>query len=282
MDWQKQGYFVVPRFLDDEPCARLRRACDHVLEQVLTAPNGARQADSSNIAFLTSRKYFRSDEEIGLLVEMLELVASARVHALLAPLGAGPLRFFNTQYFYEQRSRSWDGAWHRDTQFETPDPEAEKARMREIDSVHFRIALEPDDRLEVVPGSHRRWDTPEELAIRRGSDPAKTSRADMPGRVRVALERGDACVFHAWMIHRGTYRTSPPRRTFDVIYAYGPPPSFGEPAPSDTFHDPEVLRRLTPAARAFFLASLAWSQRPLTGSEWSRRRSTGRRLRRSA
>lgn len=243
------GYLVRPGFLAPADVRRLRAACDHVLSQLLADP---RRADSANIAFLTRREYFRRD--VAPLIDLLEAIATPTVRAQLAPFGPAPLRFFNTQYFHEQRTRDWDGAWHRDTQFEAPDAALERRRILQTTALHFRIAFEPDDRLELVPGSHRRWDTPDELAIRRGDDP---SVPDMPGRQRIELQSGDACIFHAWMIHRGTYRVSPARRTFDVIYGLGPRTDFGEPAPVETFLDPEIRRRLSAGAVGFYDASYA-------------------------
>ena len=43
-----------------------------------------------------------------------------------------------------------------------------------------------DDRLEIVPGSHARWDTPDELRIRRGAD---RTTPDMPNAARVGVLR---------------------------------------------------------------------------------------------
>jgi hypothetical protein len=242
--WDDSGLLVVPGFFAPEECRRLRVVCDRVLERVLADPA---RGDEANIAFLTRREPFGDDLES--LLVLLEAIAHPRIRALLEPLGPAPLRFFNTQYFHEQRSRDWDGAWHRDTQFEAPDPSVERKRIAETDALHFRVAFEPDDRLEIVPGSHRRWDAPEELAIRRGPEP---TRPDMPGRRRIALRPGDACAFHAWTIHRGTYRTAPPRRTLDLIYAFGPATDFGQPAPPETFRDPEIRARLSPEALSFY------------------------------
>jgi ectoine hydroxylase-related dioxygenase (phytanoyl-CoA dioxygenase family) len=127
----------------------------------------------------------------------------------------------NTDYYHEQTKSDWDGDWHRDSQFGQPDPAIERTRILTTTAVHVRVALEDDDRLEIVPGSHERWDTPEELHVRKGS---KRAASAMTGATRIALGAGDACIFHAWSIHRGTYRRSPLRRTLDSLYAFGRPP----------------------------------------------------------
>jgi hypothetical protein len=248
--WERDGYFILRSFATPDECTRLRAACDVVLARMLAEREAGR--DATNIAFLTQRRFFAAD--LAPLALLLHWIASRRIRDSLEPLGEGPLLFFNTQYFHEQGSRTWDGPWHRDTQFESKDADEERARMHGSTAVHFRIACEPDERLELVPGSHRRWDSPEELAIRRGDAPTSS---DMPGRVRIALDRGDACVFHAWMIHRGTYGPQPVRRTFDVLYTLGPPTLFGQPAPAAAFRDPEVRTRLEPEALEFYDAFLA-------------------------
>jgi ectoine hydroxylase-related dioxygenase (phytanoyl-CoA dioxygenase family) len=118
-------------------------------------------------------------------------------------------------YYHEQTKRDWDGDWHRDSQFGRPDPEHERARFENSVAVHVRVAFEDDDWLQIVPGSHARWDTPEELHIRRGSDRAT---AFMPNATRIRLRAGDGCLFHAWSIHRASYRCAPIRRTLDALY----------------------------------------------------------------
>jgi hypothetical protein len=95
-------------------------------------------------------------------------------------------------------------------------------------SVHVRVAFENDDRLEIVPASHARWDTDEEFRLRKGSDRASDR---MPGAERITLRAGDACLFHAWSIHRATYRRAPIRRTLDLLYAADHPARAWLPSP---------------------------------------------------
>jgi Phytanoyl-CoA dioxygenase (PhyH) len=240
--WNENGFFCIPGFMDDARASRLQQACDSVLEQVRREHERYGQ-DGSNIAGLTDLRYFRADTSS--VLTLLEFIASPAVLTLLRSLDAGEPLFHNTQYFHEQTSVDWDGSWHRDTQFDTPDPERERERMQRHAGLHFRVAFEFDDRLQYVRGSHNRWDTEQEFSIRKGSNPTS---ADMPNRTRIVLNPGDACVFHAWGIHRGTYRRRP-RRTFDVIYSFGPE----ETAPSPTcFADAQTLAELSPHARAFF------------------------------
>ncbi|CAN5708195.1 hypothetical protein BH09MYX1_BH09MYX1_01980 [soil metagenome] len=212
------GYFALPAFLNPTDLGELRRACDVALDRARaeSAENGH---STPKIGLFTELSYFA--EQSDALVVLANFVGSARICALLEGLShededATP-HLENTDYYHEQTKHDWDGDWHRDSQFGQPDPELERRRILGTTSVHVRVALEDDDRLEIVPGSHRRWDTPEELQIRKGS---KRTSSAMPGAKRMTLEAGDACIFHAWSIHRATYRRTPLRRTLDSLYAF--------------------------------------------------------------
>ena len=73
----------------------------------------------------------------------------------------------------------------------------------------------------------------------------------MPGSKKIELGAGDACLFHAWGIHRGTYRADVPRRTLDIIYGWGGACDYCPPPPM-CFTDQDLLARLSPSARNFF------------------------------
>jgi len=213
----RNSFVVLPHFLDRRARAPLRTAADAALMW-----SRARCVETSHttprISLLTQAASF--EHGAAMLAPILTLAGSARVCALLDPIArsasANVLQLQDAHYYHEQTKRDWDGDWHRDSQFSRADPELEREFIARTCSVHVRVALEDDDRLEIVPASHARWDTDEELRIRRGSDRASSG---MPRAVRVVLEAGDACVFHAWSIHRATYRRTPIRRTLDLLYA---------------------------------------------------------------
>ncbi|WP_437951548.1 phytanoyl-CoA dioxygenase family protein [Sorangium sp. So ce296] len=218
--FRARGFFVVPAFLDADGRAELRRACDAALlrTRALSQETGH---STPRISLLTDGMVCFQDDPRALEL-IAAFVGSPRVCELLSGLArpgeADTPRLKDAHYYHEPTRRDWDGDWHRDSQFGQVDPEVERAVVATTTSVHFRVAIEDDDRLEIVPGSHARWDTPDELRIRRGAD---RTTPDMPNAVRVALRAGDACVFHAWSIHRATYRREPPRRTLDALYAFG-------------------------------------------------------------
>jgi len=125
--WSESGLVVIPGFLDPLEIAELRRICDHVLQQAIAeAPD---RANASNIAYLTERRYFHSHEAD--LLRLLEFIADQRIVSLLTRLSGELPLFHNTQYFYNPASMSWDGDWHRDTQFLAPESPLERERMKQ-------------------------------------------------------------------------------------------------------------------------------------------------------
>ena len=220
ISFQKFGFVVLPGFLGAEEQAPLRRSCDVALARV-RRENEETAHSTPRISLLTET---RGDDREELLSPIIEFASSQRVCALLRAVNAETsLGLKEVHYYHEQLKRDWDGDWHRDSQFGRPEPERERARFETSLAVHVRVAFEDDDRLEIVPGSHARWDTPEELRIRKGPDRAT---ALMPNAKRIRLSAGDGCLFHAWSIHRATYRCAPIRRTLDVLYGVSERPSF--------------------------------------------------------
>jgi hypothetical protein len=226
--WRTHGYFIVRGFAGAAEVDALRGSCDRVLERKRAQSQSVGHT-TTHIDGLLDPAEFEGEPQR--LQQLLEFFGSPRLCALLrdlAPPSVGDPWLKTLQYFHEPTVRDWQGAWHRDSQFGRNDAEAEQAFMRSSTAVRFRVACLPDDRLELVPGTHARWDTDEELTIRKRQAlaglvvPVEPS-ADlaMPGAERVVLEPGDACVFHAWMIHRGRYTRSPARRTLDGFFRYG-------------------------------------------------------------
>lgn len=254
--WQQQGFCILPGFLEAIAIEQLRTICDRILQQwIEQSAQPDQAANATNMAYLTDPAYFEHHPQE--LITLLELIADRRILTVLQELYQAPILFHNTQYFFEPRSQSRLGAWHRDTQFLAPDPELERSRILQTHGVHVRFALLDDDRLEYVPASEQRWDTPEEYAIRKAEGGAIAPSGEllystaMPNSQRISLTAGDGLLFHAWGIHRGTYETGKPRRTFDIIYHIGEPCNYCPPPPM-CFRQPGLLERLSPRARTFF------------------------------
>ncbi len=241
--WARDGFVVVPGYLSDTACAPLRLVCDGVLK-AWQAGRPADAEDVTNMAYLTAPQFHADGATI---LPLLHFAADPWLVDQLARLaGDGVPRFQNTQYFTEPQRRTWDGAWHRDTQFGARNAAEEKARRAALTGVHFRVALVDDPWFHIVPGSHARDDTAAEEAAR-----AAKSGGVLPEGRAIRLAAGDALFFHAWSVHRGTYVAGESRRTLDVIYEWGDVVDWSAPPPT-CFLDAALLAQLTRPAQDFY------------------------------
>lgn len=247
--WEADGFVVVPRLFDAARVRELRAVCDRVLAAWLKESAATFDAaNSTNMAFLTEPRYF--DGHPAQLRPLLDAITDEKILGALAEILGGEPLFHNTQYFFNPATETRAGDWHRDQQFDAPDEETERARLHGCVGVHVHVAFVPDDNLEIVPGTHRRWDTPEERRIRKGLDGRAKNSDAMPGARRLALAAGDAAFFSAWGIHRGRYDARTPRRTFDIIY--GDHPCDWNTPPPTCFLQPDLLDTLDERPRRFF------------------------------
>ncbi|HEV2802404.1 MAG TPA: phytanoyl-CoA dioxygenase family protein [Pyrinomonadaceae bacterium] len=247
--WEAQGFVVVPRLFDAARVHALRTVCDDVLTEWLNnSPAPDEAANYTNMAFLTEPHYF-ADNPARLRL-LLETITDEKILSIVREILGGEPLFHNTQYFFNPATDTRAGDWHRDQQFDAPDEETERARMSGHAGVHIHIALVPDDKLEFVPGTHRRSDTPEEQRIRKGLDGRAKNSDAMPGAHRLSLAAGDAVFFSAWAIHRGHYVAHTLRRTFDIIY--GDKVCDWSIPPPTCFLQPGLLDSLNEPARRFF------------------------------
>ncbi|HTE18039.1 MAG TPA: phytanoyl-CoA dioxygenase family protein, partial [Armatimonadota bacterium] len=151
--------------------------------------------------------------------ELIEAMCGSRIrevsHAIL-----GANRLAVVSFLFNPSEQSWDGPWHRDSQYLLPqDPERQVAVVTAAAwSVQWNVALYEDDALWVVPGSGGRWNTPDEESIITGAE------RPMPGAVAVRLRPGEGVAYTPFMIHRGLYRPHPPRATLHFTFVRTPEP----------------------------------------------------------
>lgn len=114
------------------------------------------------------------------------------------------------------------GQWHRDSKAPREDEEERASLLSDAhtrDDRHLlEIALLASDAFEYVPGSHRRWDTPEELLVRKHGKTLTERTRPLPGGLRIPLEPGDAMLIDGRGIHRGWYTHGVARRTITLVY----------------------------------------------------------------
>jgi ectoine hydroxylase-related dioxygenase (phytanoyl-CoA dioxygenase family) len=212
--WLEEGYLVLRGFFDEAHVAALETTVDRVFEEWLAGNRAACIEHSMvNMHSLTSPRYFegRAAERIA----FFDAIAPRRLTELLDSLFGGGIHFHNTQLFFNPLADGKLPYWHRDLQF-SPIADAAQAREQErLLSLHLRIPLLHERGVELIPGSHRRWDTDTERDVRFETNGRGNSER-LPGSVLIELARGDVLMFDAQMIHRGNYRLNRERRAFDI------------------------------------------------------------------
>jgi hypothetical protein len=86
--------------------------------------------------------------------------------------------------------------------------------------IHFRLPLHDELGIELIPGTHKNWDSAEELDVRLEQNGHKNNEALSQGKV-IKLAAGDLLIFSANMIHRGLYGLE--RFAFDILFCQPDP-----------------------------------------------------------
>ena len=256
--WRTQGYVVVPQLWSLDRATRLRAICDDTLTQWRAQDPQTGQPgdkpDATVMRHLNHPAYFQDHAER--LSEMLDAAADPDALGVVQSILGEPPLFRCTSLFFNPSSIDLDGNWHRDSQFSARDDEAEKAMLMAAgddgSGMQFQIALVPSDDIEIVPGSHLRWDTDAEYTIRKAEGGKNNRSNHMPGALRVHQEAGDAILFNPMALHRGRYRSGILRRTLMLTYTKTSEPWFDFFSNQPWFSQPGYLSQLSADTRAFF------------------------------
>jgi hypothetical protein len=246
--------------LDVAQTARLRRICDRVLERWRRRDPETGLASDPNatvMRHLNHPAYFSAGAPG--LEDVLGLAAHPKLIELgRLILGEQPM-FRCTSYFMNPLDTSLDGDWHRDSQYMTPDEASERAMLLEGgdsgDGVQLQVELVPSNDVELVPGSHLRYDTPAEYAIRRADGGRQNRSNHMPGALRISLGVGDAAAINSLGIHRGRYHTDKLRRTAMITYTKSSMPVFDFFSTQPWFLNPAYRARIPSDVRPFMTPS---------------------------
>jgi ectoine hydroxylase-related dioxygenase (phytanoyl-CoA dioxygenase family) len=255
--WDTQSYFLAPELISQAEASRLLEICEHAMRGWFVAEPHYGQSvgndASAQMRHVNHPAFFR--DRIGWWVELMEFIADERVLNIARQVMGGEPTYACTTFWFNPKGDSRNGGWHRDTQFLTQTDEEEKKMLwgEHPTGLQLQVALIPSDDAEVVPGSHLRWDTPEEYRIRKAEGSKNWESDAMPGALRVKLNAGDAVGFDPRALHRGRYHADKPRRT--IMLSYSKPDSTPH---HDYFTnqpwllEPGLMERLSPRAQAFY------------------------------
>ncbi|WDE06305.1 phytanoyl-CoA dioxygenase family protein [Thalassomonas viridans] len=234
-EYAANGYFVVKGLFKADELQKVREVLleFHASWQQKNAAFYAEKAINS--AYLTGTEHLG---EAGRNV-LFRLIGSSRLMDIAATVLKRQPTFMNTQLFFDPVNKSQMNYWHRDPQYHLS-VEEQQAALAGPDVVHFRLPLVDEPGIELVPGTHQRWDSDEELEIRLEQNGRK-NHEPLSGGVTVELAAGDLLVFSANMIHRGLYGNG--RLSLDILLCE-PEPDLAKFVRDDCLPDREVMASL--------------------------------------
>jgi ectoine hydroxylase-related dioxygenase (phytanoyl-CoA dioxygenase family) len=232
-NYRQSGYAVLRNFYSPLQLQPLHRVLRDFHLQWLADNSEAYQKHAINSAYITQSKVLGAAQR----GQLFAFIGSNQLSEPLLQLLPEGAAFMNTQLFFDPFNAEQKNYWHRDIQFNPISIKQQQQQLRSSNVMHFRIALKPERGLELVPGTHLRWDTPAEYAVRSGAEGHHPSDDLAQGRA-IALDAGDLLIFSANMIHRGLYGMD--RFAFDCIFCDADPELLAF-ADSDCLPDAEQL-----------------------------------------
>ncbi len=197
--YNEQGYFVIRNYFTAVEIASLRTVVlkFHQLWQLDNAK--FYQEEAFNSSLITGSEYLAVDDRI----KLFNFISSKKVMKIVDLVISNKPAFMNTQLFFNPVNPAQKDFWHRDCQYDH-DVEGQKLAIQETQVVHLRVPLFDELGMELVPGTHKRWDNEEEFNVRQ-EEKGKVSSDELSTGKKIKLAAGDMLVFSADMIHRGLY-----------------------------------------------------------------------------
>lgn len=197
--YNEQGYFIIRNYFSDTEILSLRKIILRFHALWKKDHQEFYQEEAFNSSLITGSQYLTYDER----VKLFNFISSPKIlDAVNSVITASPA-FMNTQLFFNPANPKLKDFWHRDCQYDY-EIEAQKEVIQETQVVHLRIPLFDELGMEVVPGTHTRWDNEEEFEVRQELNGRESSEPLSTGKA-IPLSAGDLFVFSADMIHRGLY-----------------------------------------------------------------------------
>jgi ectoine hydroxylase-related dioxygenase (phytanoyl-CoA dioxygenase family) len=235
--YTKHGYFVVRGLFDETELAPIRAVVQsfHRLWQLDNVDLYRTRAINS--AYLTGTKYLQSMERL----QLFNFIGSEKIAKIVSVTIPQQPVFINTQLFFNPANAEQKNYWHRDPQYNQTLEQQQRELETEPNALHFRVPLLKEPGIELIPGTHRRWDSDEELAVRQQLH-GRTHSDALASGVEIKLDAGDLLVFSAHMIHRGLYGMD--RLALDILFAESRP-EIAAFIDGDCLPEPALMRSIT-------------------------------------
>ena len=198
-NYDEQGYFVIRNYFNAAEISSLKQVVLKFHQLWQQDNEKFYQEEAFNSSLITGSQYLAFDDR----VKLFNFITSKKIMNLVNSVIPTKPAFMNTQLFFNPVNRQQKDFWHRDCQYDHEVEEQKKA-IKETQVVHLRVPLFDEHGMELVPGTHKRWDSEEEFNVRQEEKGRVSSDSLSTGKT-IKLAAGDLLVFSADMIHRGLY-----------------------------------------------------------------------------
>jgi ectoine hydroxylase-related dioxygenase (phytanoyl-CoA dioxygenase family) len=207
--YNEHGYVVIRNYFSKAEILSLREVILK-FHQAWKQDNAQfYQEEAFNSSLITGSQYLSADDR----VKLFNFISTKKMMSVIDAIIPKTPAFMNTQLFFNPANPCLKDFWHRDCQYDF-DIEAQKKVIGETQVVHLRVPLFDELGMELVPGTHKRWDNAEEYDVRQEQNGRQSNESLSTGK-KIQLFAGDLLVFSADMIHRGLYGLN--RLAFDIL-----------------------------------------------------------------
>ncbi len=213
-EYDNKGYLVIRQFFSSAEILAVVEKVDRIYQQwLIENESDAVEYQLINMHSLTKSAYFEGMP--GERISFFKAIAQKSLTSLIKNIFGEGLYFHNSQLFFNPYQGSRLPYWHRDIQYNPISEEIQKNELGNMLSLHVRVPLIAETGVELVPGTHSRWDTKLEKNVRMELNGHKNSE-ELPGAELIQLEAGDILIFSANMLHRGNYILNKTRKALDL------------------------------------------------------------------
>jgi ectoine hydroxylase-related dioxygenase (phytanoyl-CoA dioxygenase family) len=213
-EYDDLGYIILRNFLNDIEINSISKHVNNVFNSWMRS-NESEVFDYQlvNMHSLTQKEYFKNNPEER--VDFFNAISPIKLVNLLESMFDSEIYFHNTQLFFNPLNSKRLPYWHRDMQYSPLSDDIQKAEQNNMLSLHIRIPLEKEKGVEIIPGTHKRWDTELERDVRLELN-GHTNNEQLPNAKLIDLDVGDILIFNSQMIHRGNYQLNNSRKALDL------------------------------------------------------------------
>jgi len=197
--YKEHGFIHIPSLFKEEELQETRCILEDFHARWLKDNQALFENQVLNSSSITGSDYLDVDSRLCLF----NFISNPAMMKLITSVIPTSPCFVNTQLFFNPKNISQKNYWHRDPQYHLSLSEQESS-LQGPNILHIRIPMQDERGIEVVPGTHLRWDTQEELNVRLEKNGRKHHEDLRDGRP-ISLKTGDALLFSANMLHRGLY-----------------------------------------------------------------------------